>query len=193
MKLPYLLFAILLAMCTVIAATFILGETPVVKVVSPETGEVSQVPHGHGFAHPEVANMQVGGDGALRHDRILWFGWAFGILQVAFFVVLIAYGGSKQGKLGLLKIPIFIAGILYAATFTAVVYTYQTYTSTDDPAMFLSLPVPTAWMVYGLWIVPMLFVFLYMFTFDSWTFRDEDMKRFEELLAQKHAASGDEA
>ncbi|NND99540.1 MAG: hypothetical protein HKN47_19670 [Pirellulaceae bacterium] len=193
MKLPYLLFAILLAMCTVIAATFILGETPVVEVVSPETGEVSQVPRGHGFAHPELANMQVGGDGALRHEQILWFGWAFGILQVAFFVALIAYGGSKQGKLGPLKAPILIAGILYAVTFTAIVYTYQGYMLEDDHTMFLSLPVPTAWMIYGLWIVPMLFVLLYMLTFDSWTFRDEDMKRFEELVAQKRTGSGDQA
>jgi hypothetical protein len=192
MKLPHLLFAILLAMCALIATVFVIGESPVVEVISPETGETSQTPLGHGFTHPEFATMQRGGSGAARHERILWFGCAFGLLQILFFVCLLAYGGQRQGRLGPLKVPLMIGGIAYAATFTSLVYTYQGYMLEQTHAMFLSLPVPTAWMVYGLWLVPLVFMFLYMFIFDSWIFRQADIARFEEILAEKQTASGDQ-
>lgn len=192
MKYPYLLFAILLAMCAVIATTFVIGETPSKEVVSESTGVVTQTPLGHGFTHPKFSTMQSGGDGALRHQRVLWFGWAFGILQIAFFMCLLAYGGQRNGRLGPLRIPLLIGGIAYAATFTALVYAYQSYMLEQTHTMFLALPAPTAWMIYGIWPVPMVFMFLYMFTFDSWTFRDEDMARFREILAQQGNADGDD-
>ena len=58
--------------------------------------------------------------------------------------------------------------------------------------MFVPLPVTTAWRVYGLWSVPLIFMFLYMFKFDSWIFREEDIARYEKILAEKQAASGDQ-
>lgn len=192
MKLPHLLFAILLAMCGVIATVIVIGESPVVEVISPETGEVSQTPLGHGFTHPRFATMQRGGSGVARYERILWFGCGFGLLQILFFVCLLAYGGQKQGRLGPLKVPLIIGGIVYAAIFISMLYTYQGYILEQNHAMFLSLPVPTAWMIYGLWPVPLVFMFLFMFKFDSWIFRQEDMARFEEILAEKQAASGDQ-
>jgi hypothetical protein len=190
MKLPYLLFAILLAMWAVIATTFVIGETPSVEMISEQTGEASRIQLGHGFTHPKFATMQSSGNGAARHERILWFGWAFGILQIAFFVTLVVYGGQKNGRLGPLKVPILVGGLLYAATFTAMVYAYQGYMLEQTHAMFLSLPVPTAWMIYGVWPVPLVFMFLYMFTFDAWIFREEDLTRFEEILAEKQVAVG---
>ncbi len=193
MKLPYLLFAILLAMWVTIVATFVIGEAPSAEVVSDQTGEISRTELGHGFTHPKFATMQSGGSGAARHEPILWFGWAFGMLQIAFFMLLVAYGGQKGGRLGPLKIPILVGGILYAATFTAMVYTYQSYMLESSHRMFLSLPVPTAWMIYGVWPAPLVFMFLYMFTFDSWTFRAEDLTRFEEILAEKQITVGKKA
>ena len=196
MKLSHLLFAILLAMCVVIVATFVIGETPSVDVISEQTGEASRTQLGHGFPHPKFATMQSGGSGgsgAVRHGRILWFGWAFGMLQIALFVALVAYGGQRNGRLGPLKVPILVGGILYAATFTAMVYAYQGYMLEKTHPIFLSLPVPTAWMIYGVWPIPLVFMFLYMFTFDSWIFRAEDMTRFEEILAEKQVAVGKHA
>ena len=192
MKLPHLLFAILLAMCAVITTVMVIGESPLLEVISPETGTASQIPLGHGFTHPEFATMQRGGNGAARYERILWFGCAFGLLQILFFVCLLAFGGQRQGRLGPLKVPLMIGGIAYAATFISMVYAYQGYVHEQNHAMFLSLPVPTAWMVYGIWLVPLVFMFLYMFKFDSWILRQADIARFEEILAEKQTASGDQ-
>lgn len=192
MKLPHVLFAILLAMCGVVVATFVVGETPFEDITSVESGETSRAYLGHGIQHDRFTTMLSGGPGADRHERILWLGWAFAMLQVILFVCLLAYGGQKQGRLGPLKIPLLVGGIVYAAIFTAMFYTYQGYMLEPSHAMFLSLPIPTAWMIYGVWPIPLVFMLLYMFTFDSWTFRDEDMKRFQQILAEKQADAGDQ-
>jgi hypothetical protein len=35
------------------------------------------------------------------------------------------------------------------------------------------------------WLVPLAFMLLYLFTFDTWTYTAEDRKRFERLLAEQ--------
>ena len=193
MKSPHTLFAILLAMCAVVAATFFIGEVPTEDVVSEKTGETVQVARGHGFTHPEFKTMQSGGNGEMRHSRVLWLGWAFGMLQIAFFVCLLAFGGQKRGQLGPLGPPLIGGGILFAAIFTAMVYSYNNYMLEDQHAMVLSLPIPTAWMIYGVWPIPIVFMALYMFTFGSWTFREEDMTRLKSILAEHQNGAGDQA
>ena len=66
------------------------------EVVSEETSELVPAPLGHGFAHARFPTMQSGGPGVERHDRILWYGCAFGLLQIVFFTVLLAFGGRKD-------------------------------------------------------------------------------------------------
>ncbi len=193
MKLPGLLFVILLAMCGVVGISLIIGETPSTETVSAETGQVVTTPLGHGITHPRFATMQSGGDGLARHQPVLWLGWAFAMLQVALFISLLACGGEKQGRLGPLKVPLLVGGMLYAAVFTALIYSYHQYMREDMHAMFLSLPIPTAWMIYGVWPIPVVFVFAYMLTFDRWVFRPEDKRRFEQLLAESGALINDTA
>ena len=191
MNLSHLLFVILLAMCGIVATAFVIGESPTKEIVSSETGAVTVATLGHGIPHPRYQTMLAGGDGADRHRQILWIGWAFGISQVALFVGLMAFGGQKNRRLGPLRIPLAIGGVVYVIAFTGMVYTYQSYMLDDSHTMFLALPIPTAWMLYGVWPVPLIFVVLFMFTFDKWTFRDDDMVRFKEILAEKNAATGD--
>lgn len=193
MKLPGLLFVILLAMCGVVGISLIVGETPSTEILSAETGKVVRTPSGHGIAHPKFATMQSGGDGMARHQPVLWLGWVFAMLQIALFISLLAYGGEKQGRLGPLKVPLLVGGVLYAAIFTALIYSYYQYMQEDKHAMFLSLPIPTAWMIYGVWPIPMVFMFAYMLTFDRWVFRPEDRRRFEQLLADSDAVNRDTA
>jgi hypothetical protein len=50
---------------------------------------------------------------------------------------------------------------------------------------FLALPLPTAWMIYGLWAAPVFFIVLYATAFDRWTYTDADRARFAELLAAR--------
>lgn len=190
MKLPHVLFAFVLAMIGVLAICFYIGESSADGDSSADQDLVESIRGDHGFPHPQFATMQQGGDGAVRHGRILWFGLAFGLLQVVLFVCLIALGGRRDGQLGPLTIPLVIGGILYAGAFTAMVITYRGYMSAVEPEMFGALPLPTAWMIYGVWPVPIVFMLIYMLTFDIWIYRPDDQQRLEGILAEQETQNG---
>ena len=193
MKLPYLLFALLLGMCGVIVAAFMIDEVPYTEAVPEAGGESVKTYLGHGFTHPEFETMQVGGDGAERHAKVLWLGWGFGMLQIAFFLTCLAFGSRKHGRVGPFLKPIAIAGVIYAAIFTMMFVAYRGYANEDSHALFLALPIPTAWMIYGVWIFPLFYMLLYMYHFDSWTFTEEDQAEFDRLVAARRATEAGEA
>ncbi len=184
MRLDLLLFAMVLGMCAVLGATYIVTEKPVEEVAQAD-GTTAQVPRGHGVANPAVGTMLSGGDGAARYENTWWLGLAFGLFQVVFFVAALAFGAYKHGGLGPLKIPFIVGGALYAAVFAAMVLSHRTYTATSEHALFLGFPIPTAWMMYGVWLVPLVFMFLYLFTFDGWMYTDADREKFERMMAEQ--------
>ncbi|MCH7910570.1 MAG: hypothetical protein IIB38_13265 [Candidatus Hydrogenedentes bacterium] len=193
MKLPHLLFALLLAMCAVVVAAFFIEEVPFVEIAPEDGGPVVREYLGHGFDHPEFGAMQASGEGAERHARVLWLGLILGLLEIGFFLTCLVLGAQKNEKFGPLLRPVTIAGAIYAAIFTAIIVTYRGYATEDTHTLFLGLPTPTAWMVYGIWFFPFFFVLLYMHIFDSWTFTEEDAERFREIVAARRKAEAEES
>ena len=62
MKLHWLLFGLLVALCVVVGAAFVIEDVP------PGGG--------HGYAHGEFPSMDTGGPGEPRHAPILWLACA---------------------------------------------------------------------------------------------------------------------
>lgn len=183
MRVDSALFIILLVMCSCIGAMFFIQERPYIETI--EDGVITVESFGHGVPHPQFKTMLHAGDGGPRFKPIWPLATVFGLSQVALFVVLLALGGRKQEKLGPLKVPLLVGGIFFAGAFLAMVLTYRSYVDATEHALFLGFPIPTAWMMYGVWLVPLVFMLVYLFTFDSWFYTDEDRKRFEQLLAQQ--------
>ncbi len=166
------LFVILLLLCGLMGALFFFVEPP---------------PMATGLQHPEFTTMQVGGDPA-RHDTTLMLGWLFAVLQVLFFAGLLALAIGRRlrtpdGKPNGWGALAFGTGALLAA-FAAMVTTYIRFMETGaDSRLFLSFPVPTAWMLYAVWTAPLIFIVLFVVKFDSWILTPEDRQRFDELVA----------
>ncbi len=164
-SLQWVLFGLLVALCLVVGIVLFLEEPP----------------ESRGYGHPEMSTMRQGGTGE-RHSQVLWWGVAFGVLQILFFVGCLFFGlrrksGSKRGKGG-----VFLVGsVLYLAVFMVMIFAYGDYVN-DPSRLFLSLPVPTAVMLVVLWPFPLYFVLLYSLKFDDWVFGEEDSGRFEELV-----------
>lgn len=169
MRLSWVLFFLLVAMCSSVVYVFTLQE----------------VPDGHGFSHSKYETMQSGGDGAERHFSILRIAWWLGSLMIAFFVGLLALGMRRKGRLGRRKWAFLLGLGLYLAVFALMVSAYRGYAESETHALFLSFPGPSAWMLYALWPVPLYFVVTYMFFFDHWVLKEEDLKRFHQLVAAR--------
>lgn len=169
----------------VFGATAVFAGLLVAAFFTPEVGD------GHGFAHPLIQGMQRGGPSS-RHDAVLWLGWALGGTLVVLFVSLLALGAGSRAGLRGLGWPLALGGLLYAASWTALVVSYTGYAA-GSAATFAGFPLPTAWMLFALWPVPLFFVALYAFGFDHWIATPEDLAELERRLAEQRGPSGPEA
>lgn len=193
MKLHYTLLALILGMCGVLVAAFMIDEVPTGEEIPEGGGDPVITYLGHGFTHPEHEAMQAGGDGAERHANVLWLGWIFAMLQVVYFLVSLIAGASRKGKAGPFLIPIVIGGVVYAAVFTMVFVSYRGYMTEDVHDLVLALPASTAWMIYGVWFMPLFFMLLFMFKYDSWIFTKEDQAEFDRIVAARRASEAGES
>ena len=182
MKLAWVLLGLLLAMCVVVAAAFIIGEEPI---------DLEGIAQGHGTTHPDFATINQGGTGADRHTHILWLGWTLGILEISFFVCLLGLGARKKEKMGVMKKPLFICLAIYLGIWTLMIVTYRTYMGESVHSFVLSFPKPTAVMLYMIWPMPLAFMFLFILMFDRWFFTPEDLERFEQIVKTRREREKD--
>lgn len=181
MRLDSILFAALIGLCAVVGALFIIEEQP--HLETSDDGVVTITPQGHGVAHPQFKTMLSGGDGEARYVPIWWLAWAFALLQVTFFMALLALGVLKKGSLGPLLRPLLVGWLIFAGIFTGLIVAHARYVGTAEHALVFGFPAPTAWMIYGVWVFPAAFVVLYLVTFDRWGFTKADETRLAELAA----------
>jgi hypothetical protein len=80
MKLPWIIFGLLLTMCGAMGSLFV---TPEPTIVINE-GE-DPAPAGHGIPHPQIGTMLVGGDSLARYAPIRLATWIFAVSMVCFF------------------------------------------------------------------------------------------------------------
>lgn len=170
LKLEWLLLALTAGLLAAIAAAFALGE----------------VPNGHGYPDAAFATLQLGGDGPGRLARVLWLGWLIGALQIAFFMGCLALGLRRRLPPDATPAPwrrtLLWGGLGFEGVWTALVAVYWRYATSGSTEIWLGLPAPTAIMLYGIWLFPVVFCLLYVIRFDRWVMSEEDLARFHELV-----------
>jgi MFS superfamily sulfate permease-like transporter len=162
MRLTAFLFALLLGMCLILGYVLLLDE----------------IPDGHGYNHPDYPTMQRGGDGATRHAQTLWIGWALGVLELLFFVGLLALGSRRRKQYPFERNVLIVGTLVYIAFFTWMVIAYTGYAADPSAALVLSFPLPTTLMLYGVGFAPVVFIVLYMIRFSPWIVDDDELDTF---------------
>jgi len=140
--------------------------------------------------HPEFAGMQQSGMDAEPDTGLLWIGWSFGALQIAFFAAMLALGARSRRGLRGLGVPLIAASLIYLAVWSALVFTYHSQVSAEEPALFLGFPTPTAWMLFAIWPCPLLFTLYYVVGFDRWIATPQDLAELDQTLARLRTESG---
>ena len=183
MKLPTILFLVLLALCAVMGLAFLVEETPHGDAAAV-SGEVERMPGERETAHPRFPTMDHGGPAAPRPGSILWLGCAFGMLQLTFVVGCLMLGVKRAGRV---RSWLAGCGLLLGCIFSMMVVAYQGYLGESTPGLFLSLPAPTAWFLYGYWPAQFLVVVLYVLVFNRAVLGGADLARFHEIVARRRA------
>jgi hypothetical protein len=173
MKVWRLVFAIALALAAILVAA----------------ANWTAQPHVRPIDHPEFAGMQQSGMGAEPEAGLLWIGWSFGALQIAFFASMLALGARSRRGLRGLGVPLIAASLVYLAVWSALVLAYHSQASVEDPVLFLGFPAATAWMLFAIWPCPVLFALYYIIGFDRWIATPEDLAELDQKLARLRAES----
>jgi hypothetical protein len=176
MRLPELLFASTLAIFAILAFAIVQGEAP-----------------GAGpSAHPDFPSM-LRGNGATPSSLTTWLGWAFGALQIAFFAVCFALGLGRRGSLGPLQTPVLASLAVYEIVWAGLVLLDRQFAGDPATPLLLSLPLPTAVMLYLLWPAPLLFLWIYLRHFGAWSQAGAAQRRLDEMLglARQTREAGD--
>jgi hypothetical protein len=191
MKPPLLIFLTLIIMACILSIVLCIEEQPYEDVT--QEGVVTRSYLGHGTPHPEQPAMQRGGDGAARSTAILNYGLALALVHVVFVIACLALGMTKKGKLGPLLVPLLGLGVGFGLLFVMVFFTYHGYINEEEHRLFLSFPIPSAWMVYTIWSFPLLFAGLFYLKFDTWYATPKDLERFHEIVAERRRIGGGSA
>jgi len=188
------LFAVLLAMCALVGVLFVLGEHPTRELV--RDGATITVSETTGIAHPRIAGMRAGGDGAARHGRLLWLGGGFLVLTI-----LLAAGGlslglcAPAGHRGVAARSArrwIVAGTLAGVgTATAIFVAYSRSLAAGVASYPLGFPAASSWMVWGVWLFPFIFVAGFVRCFDRSYVTGETLDRFAARLAAVRAHRAD--
>lgn len=108
--------------------------------------------------------------------------WIAALAGTVFPVALMALGASHGGRLGVLRVPLLLLGLVLAAGLLAVM------ALPDGGPDVLGLPAATALMIFGIVPVPLAIVGLaYAWTFESWGLREEDLERIRRLAKKDEA------
>ena len=179
MKLEWVLFGLLLAMCLVVGAAFVIGYD---ATVVTESGV--SYPRA-GYPHPQFPSMDVGGPGAPRHAPVLWVAWSFAALQTAFLVACLAFGARRRERVGRIGGALAAGGLVLVGIVTMIVVSYGRFMTAETRGLVLGLPAPTAWYLYVFWPFEFFFVLVFVLAFRR-SFVDADtMVRFRALLASR--------
>lgn len=170
MKLAWILFGLLLALCAVVVYVILLPAPPGAA----------------GTVHPVYETMQRGSAGTSAEGPVLAAGWIFGLLQIGFFVALLALGARRHERLGAIRTALLVGLGLFGAAFSAMVLAYEGYVDGAAGAeLVLSFPRPSAWMLYALWPIPLYFLVLYVARFERWILPDRELETFQRIVARR--------
>ncbi|MDW3648991.1 MAG: hypothetical protein R8P61_18115 [Bacteroidia bacterium] len=142
------------------------------------------VPEATGKVHPEFKTMLHSSNSQASSAAIRYLGFAFGLGIIGIFGASL-FWGSKRAKDGGFKRSDLLIGMgIYFITYCGLVFSSWQYDHVEAP-IWGGLPIPTAWMLYGIWFVPVVFIYLYVRGFEKHVISPEEEEAFQKIIRDR--------
>ena len=157
MRYPLILLALLILLCSLLAAASVFGVN-MMQSTQP---------------HPRFESMDIAADQYTHDAARHLLGLAVGSTMILIFSTCLCLGVEETQHRFLLRILIGLATIVYLSVFFVMMMSWRSLVSRPNTDLWGPFPAPTTWLVFGLWSVPLLFVFIYVVGFRHWYGDDE--------------------
>lgn len=168
MRLIHVIYGLLLAILALLCWLMILPEPDLVT----------------GAPHPVFPGMNVGGDGAARLGSASGVIGVLGGLIMLLMQALPMLGVSERRRDGAFWVLMAVVACAAQGTWWAMYLGYLSYLATGETRFAFGFPVPTTWMLFGVWSSGALFCLIYIVGFRRFVFTAEDEAAYEALRAQ---------
>ena len=163
----YLIYGLLLAQLTLLGYLMLVDE--------PELAT--------GAPHAQFVGMNVGGDGLARLGSAGAVIGAIGGLSVAVMLLLVTLGVNASRRTVLFWLLIAVVALASQGVWWAMYLGYLSFLETGQVPFVLGFPLPTSWMLYGVWGSGALLSLVYIFGFRRFIFTEDDEAAYEALRA----------
>ena len=148
----------------------------------PNAGQPTAAPH------PEYSSiLQSTGpyDGTAS-----WLGVIFGLLLVGVIALTSTIGLYRTGTRSKLNSWMIRGIVIYAGVWVLIKFADDIYLTSSSPAFWGGFPLPTALLVYGIGVFPVLIIPFYYLYFGRDIFNESDQEQFNALLKDNADGSG---
>ena len=137
------------------------------------------------LTHPQFDSLLQGSENLSEQPATLVLGTLMALTMVSILGIFILIGLQRPGQLTRVRYW-FIGGFtVYGFLFLMVIS--RNNASNQETAFLWGFPEATTWVIYGIWLFSLFFVFLYMATFERSILSRKDLESFRDIQ-KKHQA-----
>ncbi len=145
-----------------------------------------QVPLATGIPHPEFGtNILVSPNNIDQQSHTRWLGYLYGLGIIGVFWTFITIGTRKKGKRTVIFRWVAVCFVIYILVYTMMTRSHWAYTNHNGSDFVMSMPEPTAWMIYGMWFVPIIITLAFVVFFEKAVISDEEIEEFERYIKSR--------
>jgi len=151
----------------------------VYAAVAPDT------PYPGSGRHPEHSEMHVSGRAAEYDADLAVPGAIAGVLMISVFVLALLLGAGHNGAHTEFVLLVAVCSCLLIGSFLMMMMACEDYIQSPSPRLAGGLPVPSAWMIFGVWVTPVSFLAVYIAGFQRWVMTSDDRNKLQTLIADR--------
>ena len=145
-----------------------------------------QVPMATGMPHPEFGtNILIAPNNIDQESHTRWMGYLYGLGIIGVFWTFITIGTRKKGKKTVMFRWVAACFIIYIIVYTMMTRSHWSYTEHNGSDFIFSMPAPTAWMIYGMWFIPIIITLAFVVFFEKAVISDEEITEFEIFIQSR--------